>query len=61
MVKVKCDKPNNKSGKFIKIEVKWADKCAEPGTTCKALELLKKSNYNPETHIIGSWRQDISF
>ena len=44
---------------YIVIEIKWDDKFVRRGESGKTKETLKISDWNPETHVNRSWRQDL--
>lgn len=42
------------------MEIEWDEQYVEPGMGSRTRELLKKSNWNPEVHRQGGWREDLN-
>ena len=53
----------DKSEKYnqVEVEVKWDMQFVEPGMGQFTRELLKKSNWNPQIHRHGAWREDLDY
>ncbi len=49
----------SKDGKKSTVEIEWNDKCVAPGASKKMKEVLKMSDWNPQTHMAGAWQEDL--
>ena len=49
------------TGNYIVVMIKWNDEYVELGDGNPTKGKLSKTDYNPEMHVNGSWREDLHY
>ena len=45
-------------GNLLKLEIEWNEECVREGEVGTTIEDLRLTNWNSETHTLGTWRED---